>query len=82
MAIQVIPNWKKAWKFASVQWSVLGLMLITVQESTGDLWNKLPAEVQATIPYSGYIPAALIALSIVGRLLVFTGKTTNGDEQP
>lgn len=80
MKIKLIDDWKRAWKFASVQWGVVGLTLMTVLEYSNQLWIKLPADVQASIPYSGYIPAALFALSIVGRLLVITGDKTDGNE--
>lgn len=81
MAIKLVDDWKKAWKFASVQWGVVGLTLMTALEYSNQLWIKLPADVQATIPYSGYIPAALFALSIVGRLLVFTGGKADDSQQ-
>lgn len=81
MAIKLVDDWKKAWKFASVQWAAVGLVLMTALEYANDLWIKLPADIQANVPYAGYIPAALFGLSIVGRLLVFTGKATDGDQQ-
>lgn len=74
MKIQLVKDWKRAWKFASVQWGVIGMSMMAVLEYTNSLWIKLPPEVQNNIPYSGYIPAAIFALSIVGRLLVFTGS--------
>lgn len=80
--IKIIPNWKQAWKFASVQWGMVGLVLMSVLEATNQLWFNLPEHIQNSVPYAGYIPAALFALSIIGRLLVFTGKQANGDQQP
>lgn len=82
MAIKLIDDWKRAWKFASIQWGVVGLVVSMLLESASDLWIKLPAEIRNSIPYSGYIPAALFALSIVGRLFVFTGKTNDDNQQP
>lgn len=80
--IKIIPNWKQAWKFASIQWGVVGLVLMSVLEATNQLWIKLPPDVQNAVPYAGYVPAGLFALSIVGRLLIFTGKQPDGDQQP
>lgn len=80
MKIKIIDDWKRAWKFASIQWSVVGLVIMTIHEYSYELWLKLPLDIQATIPYSGYIPAALFGLSIVGRLLVITGSKTDGPE--
>lgn len=80
MKITLIKDWKRAWKFASVQWSAVGLVIMTIHQYSSELWLKLPVDVQTTVPYSTYVPTALFALSIVGRLLVISGSKDDGTE--
>lgn len=80
--IGLIDNWKESWKFASVQLGVVGLGLMTFLDSANQLWINLPPEVQVHVPYANMIPAALFALSLLGRLLVIKEKTPDGNQQP
>lgn len=82
MAIQVISNWKRAWKFASVQLSTVGLVLMAVLEMVNQAIISIPPSILKDIPNTPTIGLVLFALGIVGRILVFTGKNQNGDEQP
>lgn len=75
--IKPIPNWKKAWKFASVQFSVLGLFLVGLSDIFREVWNQLPPEFQINVPHASTIALVTMALSLVGRLFVLTGSKTN-----
>lgn len=82
MAIQMIDNWKKAWKFASVQISTVGLILMGILEMVNQAIISVPPSVLKDIPNAPTIGLILFGLGIVGRILVFTGKNKDGDQQP
>lgn len=82
MVIQMIDNWKKAWKFASVQISTVGLILMWILEMVNQAIISVPPSVLKDIPNAPTIGLVLFGLGIVGRILVFTGKNKDGDEQP
>lgn len=70
--LRLIDDWKTSYKFASVQWSVIGLSLMGLVEAVNQAWISLPPEVVDKIPNSPTIAAVLYGLVIVGR--VFTVK--------
>lgn len=76
--IRVIDNWKKAWKFASVQINVIGLLCMSV-DFLGQTWNSLPPYLHERIPNASTIALVLFALGIIGRLLKLGEKS---DVQP
>ena len=71
--MKLIPDWKRAWKFASVQWSVVGI-LCSVVEIASQTWSALPPSIAANIPNSPQISLALFILVLVGRLTKFKEK--------
>lgn len=71
--MKLIPEWKRAWKFASVQWSVVGI-LCTLVEIANQTWSALPPAIAAKIPNSSQIALALFILVLVGRLIKFKEK--------
>lgn len=71
--IKVIPNWKRAWKFASVQWSVVGILCSTV-EIASQTWQLLPPSIAERIPNSPQIALTLFVLVLVGRLIKIKEK--------
>ncbi|QHJ80356.1 MAG: hypothetical protein [Caudoviricetes sp.] len=74
MKVTLIPNWKKAWKFASIQIPVAGLAVLTSLDYASQVWFQMSSSIQSRIPYSNLIGIAFLALSIIGRLMKFTGK--------
>lgn len=70
----LIPNWKRAWKFASVQLPVLGLILMSVSDFVQQSWASLPPQFQKDIPHATTIAMIMFALSLVGRLVTLTQK--------
>lgn len=84
MKVTLIPNWKKAWKFASIQIPVAGMAVLTVMDYASQVWFQMSLSIQSQIPYYNLIGIAFLAFSIVGRLVKFTGKeegnvTTNSE---
>lgn len=74
MKVTLIPDWKKAWKFASIQIPVAGLAVLTGLDYASQVWFQMSSSVQSQIPYSNLIGIAFLAFSIVGRLVKFTSK--------
>lgn len=66
--IKLIPDWKRAWKFASVQWSVVGI-LCSLLEIANQTWMALPPHIAQQVPNSSQIALALFILVLVGRLI-------------
>lgn len=82
MKLALIPEWKRAWKFASVQFSVLGLFLMSVSDIVQEVWKQIPPEYQVQIPHSVTIAKVVFILSIIGRLFVILQKDKqNADAQ-
>lgn len=77
--VVLIPNWKKAWKFASVQISALGAVLMLMIELAGQAWISLPPHAQTLIPYSQHIALVLFVLGIFGRVLKLPEKKSDDE---
>lgn len=83
MKITLIPDWKKAWKFASIQIPAAGLIVLAGLDYASQVWFQMSSSIQSQIPYSNFIGIAFLALSIIGRLVKFASKeeddaTSNG----
>lgn len=74
MKVTLIPDWKKAWKFASIQIPVAGLAVLTGLDYASQVWFQMSSSVQSQLPYSNLIGIAFLAFSIIGRLVKFTSK--------
>lgn len=82
MAIKLIDDWKKAWKFASVQISTVGFILMSVIEMANSALISLPPFLQQQIPHASVVGLVLFALGLVGRLFKLKEKIQDGDQQP
>lgn len=72
--VGLVPNWKKAWKWASVQISAFGLILFSAVEIIQPMLTGLPRHILEDIPHGSSITITLFALNIVGRLIRFHPK--------
>lgn len=72
--VELVPNWKKSWKWASVQISTIGLILFSVVDIIQPMLTGLPRHILEDIPHGSSITIALFALNIVGRLVRFRPK--------
>lgn len=72
--IGLVPNWKKSWKWASVQISTFGLILFSAVDIIQPMLTGLPRHILEDIPHGSSITIALFALNIVGRLVRFKPK--------
>ena len=73
-----IPEWRRAWRFASVWFSSAGLIIMSALEFLGFVFNNLPDEIQSKIPHATTIAMVFFALTIIGRL--FKWEKKDGDE--
>lgn len=67
--VELVPNWKKCWKWASVQISAVGLLVFSGIDVIQNSFNVLPPHLLKEIPHGSNIALALFALNIVGRLI-------------
>lgn len=74
MKITLISDWKKAWKFASIQIPAAGLIVLSGVDYASQVWFQMSGSIQSQIPYYNIIGIAFLAFSIVGRLVKFTSK--------
>jgi hypothetical protein len=82
MAIQIISNWRKAWKFASVQWSTVGFFVMAFIDTVDSLLSRLSPAFYERFPNAPVVAMIFLALSVIGRLFTFKGKEANGEQQP
>lgn len=71
----LIPEWRKAWRFWSVQLNALGVTvagyLMLVPDAAIAMWGMLPPEFKAAIPpqYMPVIGLVIAALGTVARVV-------------
>ena len=70
----LIPQWRRAWRFASIWFSSAGLILMGALEFLGFVFNNLPNEIQNKIPHASTIALVFFALTIIGRLFKLENK--------
>ena len=70
--MKIIPQWRRAWRYFSVQAQALALAGIGT-------WQVLPDEWRAAVPSSVLLGLAMgcLALGIVGRLIAQPGADTS-----
>lgn len=74
MQLKLVDDWKESWKFASIQWSAVGMVVMTVADLANQTWIQLPTDIQEKIPHSSTIALVIFGLSIIGRLLMIVPK--------
>lgn len=67
--MKLIDDWKKAWRFWSVRLSAAGVALLSFPDMFTLVWNQVPADLRAALPYSKEIALALIVASLVARIV-------------
>lgn len=62
--MRLVANWRKAWRWASLQFMALAAAAQVA-------WETLPPEALAVIPidYQGYITLGLVIAAMIGRLI-------------
>ena len=72
--IKPIPEWKRAWRFASVQLSVLGIVLMSLSDTVVGIWGDLPSSIRQDLPHAETVGIIMFVLTIVGRLVTLKEK--------
>jgi len=67
----MIYNWRKAWKFWSLQLQAVGLAALAFPEVLLDAWQYLPDNIKAMLPdeYASVVGLTLIAAGMIARLI-------------
>lgn len=79
--MKLIPNWRHAWRLASVRVAAIGAIGATVAAAAPDtllqIWQALPDDVRAHVPdhFSRWITPALFAATLVARILKLRSPT-------
>lgn len=62
--MRLVANWRKAWRWASLQFMALAAAAQVA-------WETMPAEALAVIPidYQGYITLGLVIAAMIGRMI-------------
>lgn len=76
--VEMVPNWKRSWKWASIQISAIGVILLGMIELISNSVIALPPHILKEIPHGSTIALVLFVLNIVGRLV----RLSSDDEEP
>ena len=79
MKLRLIKRWRESPKFASVQWSFLGFLMMTVAEVGGQFLYLVPSELKEHLPSTTTVALILFGLAIIGRIL--TAENEDGSAQ-
>lgn len=74
MKLRLIKKWREFHKFASVQWSFLGFLMMTVAEVGGQFLYLVPPELKERLPSTTTIALILFGLAIIGRILTLENE--------
>lgn len=67
--VRLIPEWKEAWKFASMRIQAAGLVIMVGAEMFGSTWNSLPVTLQQKLPHATTVALVLFGIGLIGRIL-------------
>lgn len=82
--MKLVDDWRRAWRWWSVQLGAIGNALLIVLLSMPDLareaWVELPPELRAMLPerVAYWVPVALLLASMIARVIQ-QGEKENGD---
>lgn len=77
--VELVPNWKRCWKWASIQISTVGLIAFSAVDVLQSSFGAIPPHILEKIPHGSNIAIALFALNIAGRLIRIKPKEVNDE---
>ena len=80
LKLHLIDDWDRAWKWASVRTSALGILIMGAAQILGSSWTSLPPSLQQYIPHADVIAMILFGVTMVGRLFKWKVEP-NGTEK-
>lgn len=66
--MKFIPNWKQAWKFTSVQFSFIGILLFLL-DIVQQTYYLLPPSVLNDLPHASTIGVLICGATLVARFI-------------
>ena len=66
--VELVPNWKRAYRWASVQLSALGVLIFGVLEVVQSGIISLPEHILKLIPHGSLLALALSGMTLIGRI--------------
>ena len=77
--MKLIPDWKDAWKFASVWLTTVGIVLSSAVEIVSTAWKVLPSHLASKLPGSTSVAIVFMGLALIGRILSFKDSSEETD---
>lgn len=78
--VRLIDDWKSSWRFASIQWSTVGLVLMVTSDTVVQVFTGLPPEIRDRLPHATTIATVIFAMTLVSRLLQVKEKCKDDDQ--
>lgn len=72
--VGLVPNWKHCWKWATVQISAGGLLLISAVDVVQNYLNVIPPHMLKMIPHSSDMVTWLFVINLAARLIQIKPK--------
>lgn len=69
LKIDTVHDISRSWKWASVQISALGIVIMGAAQVLGQSWTGMPPSIQDRIPHADTIAMILFGATLVGRVL-------------
>lgn len=72
--MNLVTDWKKAWKFWSVQLNALGIVILSFSDVINQAYTALPPSLASHVPHAKTVAIVVFGLGIISRIL------TQGDK--
>ena len=78
LPVELVPGWKRAYKWASVQISAVSILIFGALEIIQSGLISLPKHLLDMVPYGSRLALILSSMTLIGRL--YQWKKKNGRE--
>lgn len=65
----LIAEWKKSWKFWSVQLLIIGEVMLWCSDLISQAWTVLPPSMASRMPHGETIAGIVFVLALIARLI-------------
>lgn len=81
LRLRLISDWRRAYKFASVQLAAFFTFLFGLGPNLVNSWSFIPDDLKSALPQgmSRWIALAALGLILIGRMTKLERKPPNGD---
>lgn len=77
--VELVPDWKRAWQWATVQLSALGVVFFGIIELIQAGFITLPKHLLDMVPHGSSIALVLFFITLIGRILKFKETGNEGN---